>query len=60
MNKLIQDIGFVQHIQKPKNAIKIPIKYFERIDTFYGIKRGQDLQFDSTSGITIMYKVTIL
>ena len=32
MNKLIQDIGFIQHIQKPKNAIKIPVTVYEKID----------------------------
>lgn len=31
MNKLIQDIGFVQHIQKPVNATKIPIKVYEEL-----------------------------
>lgn len=34
MNKLIQDIGFVQHIQKPKNSKIIPVTINEELPTY--------------------------
>ena len=31
MQKLIQDIGFIEHIQKPKNARRILVVHYEEL-----------------------------
>ena len=66
MNKLIQDIGFVQHIQKPKNGRKIPVKVYEEIKWHYdpdfmkNLPSVRKIEWVDNNGINTPYLVTVI
>ena len=58
-HKYIGDIGFVQHIQKPVNAKKIPVVVYEELKVPLPISMLLD-PFDIKWFESVPYKVTVV